>query len=604
MQAERRTRLLPVSARSPEALASLAAALRDVMSAADPELQDLPRRRPCGENTTPIAWPCSPTAARLSGSVSRPSCAVSPFRVSRPDGSASGSPPKVAFVFPGQGSQWLGMGRQLLAGEPSFRAALERCDEAVRELSGWSVIEELAAPAEASRLGRIDVVQPVLFALQVALAELWRSWGVEPAAVVGHSMGEIAAAHVAGALGLADAARIICRRSELLRRVSGQGGMAVVELGLDEARAALAGREDRLSVAVSNSYRSTVLSGDVAALDELLGELERRSVFCRRVNVDVASHSPHMEPLRADLLAALHGIVARPSSIPMMSTVTGELAAPGSLGPEYWMRNLREPVLFDAALGHLIASGIDAFIEMSPHPVLVAPVQEALHRAGLESGIVLASGRRGEDEQAVILESVATLWAEGYPVDWTRLFPEPGRVVSLPSYPWQRERFWYEAARRPGHHSRGGGHPLLGTHVALASEPGVHVWDGSIEVDAHPCLRQHGDGEFTGLPAAWLEAVRAAAAEIGRETLALDDVQFPDALQVRGRRLGASARSPAAALRRIAGPRAGPGGRGLELEDAPGGLGRRGSPPTQRHERRTSSERHRRDAIADGRASV
>jgi myxalamid-type polyketide synthase MxaE and MxaD len=532
VQAEGRTRLLPVSARSPEALASLATALRDVMSAADPELQDLAstaalRREHHSHRLAVLADGREAVGERLEAFLrgeSVPGLASGRVR--------SGSPPKVAFVFPGQGSQWLGMGRQLLAGEPSFRAALERCDDALRELSGWSVIEELAAPAEASRLSRIDVVQPVLFALQVSLAALWRSWGVEPAAVVGHSMGEIAAAHVAGALGLADAARIICRRSELMRRVSGQGGMAVVELGLDEARAALGGRENRLSVAVSNSYRSTVLSGDVAALDELLGELERRSVFCRRVNVDVASHSPHVEPLRADLLAALHGIVARPSSIPMMSTVTGELAAPGSLGPEYWMRNLREPVLFDAALGRLIASGIDAFIEMSPHPVLVAPVQEALHRAGVERGIVLASGRRGEDEDAVILESVATLWAEGCPVDWTRLFPEPGRVVSLPTYPWQRERFWYEAARRPGHQSRGGGHPLLGTHVALASEPGVHVWDGSIEVDAHPCLRQHGDGEFTGLPAAaWLEAVRAAAAEIGRETLALDDVQFPDALQ-------------------------------------------------------------------------
>jgi myxalamid-type polyketide synthase MxaE and MxaD len=532
VQAEGRTRLLPVSARSPEALASLAAALRDVMSTADPELQDLAstaalRREHHSHRLAVLADGRESVGGRLDAFLrgeSVPGLASGRVR--------GGPPPKVAFVFPGQGSQWLGMGRQRLAGEPSFRAALERCDEALRELSGWSVIEELAAPAEASRLGRIDVVQPVLFALQVSLAELWRSWGVEPAAVVGHSMGEIAAAHVAGALSLADAARIICRRSELMRRVSGQGGMAVVELGLDEARAALAGREDRLSVAVSNSYRSTVLSGDVAALDELLGELERRPVFCRRVNVDVASHSPHVEPLRADLLAALHGIVARPSSIPMISTVTGELAPPGSLGPEYWMRNLREPVLFDAALGHLIASGIDAFIEMSPHPVLVAPVQEALHRAGVERDIVLASGRRGEDEHAVILESVATLWAVGYPVDWTRLFPGPARVVSLPTYPWQRERFWYEAARRPGHQFRGGGHPLLGTHVALASEPGVHVWDGSIEVDAHPCLRQHADGEFTGLTAAaWLEAVRAAAADIGRETLALDDVQLPDALQ-------------------------------------------------------------------------
>src|SRR5258705_6929208 len=183
------------------------------------------------------------------------------------------TPPKVVFVFPGQGSQWLGMGRQLLEEEASFREALVACDQAIAAETGWSVIEELGASTEASRLERIEVVQPVLFALEMALSALWRSWGVEPHAVVGHSMGEVAAACVAGALTLQEGAAVICRRSELLRRISGQGQMALVELSLTEAKSALEGYEEKLSVAVNNSARSTVLSGGPKALDEVLSKL-------------------------------------------------------------------------------------------------------------------------------------------------------------------------------------------------------------------------------------------------------------------------------------------------------------------------------------------
>jgi acyl transferase domain-containing protein len=185
-----------------------------------------------------------------------------------------------------------------MAEESAFRPALEECDRAIREEVGWSVMEELSASEEKSQLGRIDVVQPTLFAIAVSLARLWQSWGVEPDAVVGHSKGEVAAAHVAGLLTLKDAVKIICRRSKLLRRVSGQGEMGVVELSMEEAQAALRGYEDRLSVAVSNSERSTVLSGDGKALGEVMAKLEKGGVFCRRVKVDVASHSPQMDPLR------------------------------------------------------------------------------------------------------------------------------------------------------------------------------------------------------------------------------------------------------------------------------------------------------------------
>ncbi len=348
----------------------------------------------------------------------------------------------VVFVFPGQGGQWLGMGRSLLEREPVFRAAIENWERAFRPYVDWSLIAELTADGPASHLNDISVVQPTLFAVEVALAQLWRSWGVEPDAVVGHSMGEAAAAYIAGALSMDEAARVICRRSELLKRISGRGAMAVVELTLDEAHAALAGVEDRVSVAVSNSSRSTVLSGDPEAVDRILATLEAREVFCRRVKVDVASHSPQVEPLLGELVASLSGLRPQPTRVPMFSTVAASMLEGDALGAAYWGRNLREPVRFAAAVRALVASGCDTFIELGPHPVLVGAIQQEL--AALEaSAVALPSLRREADEQTTLLESLGALHASGVSVAWERLYPS-GRVVALPSYAWQRERHWHE----------------------------------------------------------------------------------------------------------------------------------------------------------------
>jgi acyl transferase domain-containing protein/acyl carrier protein len=357
-------------------------------------------------------------------------------------------PGRIAFVFPGQGSQWLGMGRQLMRREPVFRAAIERCERAIAAETGWSVIEELTTDASRARFDRIDVVQPALFAVQVALTDLWRSWGVEPEAVVGHSMGEVAASHVAGVLSLEDAARVICRRSHLLRRISGKGSMAVVELSRDEAAGALEGFEDRVSVAVSNSPRSTVLSGDPAAVAEIMERLTARGVFCKHVKVDVASHSPQVDPLREDLLAALDGIEPRAGSLPVYSTVLGAPTDGRGFDATYWCRNLREPVLFSAALSHLIADGHDTFVEASSHPLLVTAVQESL-RNERRAGIAIGSLRRDEDEQAAMLSSAGALFAFGHNIEFERLFADGGRLVGLPPFAWQRERCWLEMPDAP-----------------------------------------------------------------------------------------------------------------------------------------------------------
>jgi acyl transferase domain-containing protein/acyl carrier protein len=453
-------------------------------------------------------------------------------------GKARSEAAKVVFVFPGQGSQWLGMGQKLLAEEPAFREALMACDAAIAREAGFSVLTELAAEEGRSRFGEIDVVQPVLFAMEVALAAQWRSWGVEPAAVVGHSMGEIAAAHVAGVLSLEDGVAVICRRSRLLRRVSGRGAMALVELTPEEADKALAGFTDRLSVAVSNGPRSTVIAGDPKALDEVLARLERGHVFCRRVNVDVASHSPQMDELRGDLLEALEGLRPKEAKVAMRSTVTGERVRGDELVAGYWADNLRRPVLFSRITRGLIEEGHTVFLEISPHPVLLPSLEESLGESQTGGG-ALASLRRQQDERRSLLESLGSLYVHGYPVDWKRLHPEGGRVVALPTYRWQRKRFWVESegqvadGARAAARRNGAQHPLLGAPLLSSSaQAGEHSWEQTLSVQGTPYLADHRvQGEVVFPGAGYVEmALAAGQAQLGTSKLVLEDVALDQML--------------------------------------------------------------------------
>ncbi len=512
--------VLPLSAHTPEAVRALAGAYRDFLAGESvPDLYDVAytasRRRSHHEYRMAVAGRTPAELARQLEARLQDAGAVAQVNAD--------APPRVVFVFPGQGGQWVGMARRLLENEPVFREAIEACEAAMQPLVDWSLRELLTADEMADRFEAIDVIQPALFALQVALAALWRSWGVQPDAILGHSLGEVAGAYVAGALTLDEAARVICHRSRLMKRTSGQGAMAVVGLSLEQTAAALSGYEGRLSIAVSNSPRSTVISGDPAALEQVLEALRARDVFCRLVKVNVASHSPQMEPLRPELVQALAGLRPQAGDIPIYSTVDGVVSDGAGFDAAYWGRNLRQPVLFSTMVEQLVLDEYTVFIELSPHPILLSPVEDTLHHLG-RPGFTIPSMLRERDDQTAMLNALGTLYTTGYALDWARLYPQTGRVVSLPAYPWQRQRYWIEAREAKGWSARGG-HPLIGQRLpALAHLPSSHFWENRLDARFRRYLHEQlgGATDEDVYAAMALAAVGAAYGENSHAVTELD----------------------------------------------------------------------------------
>jgi len=347
------------------------------------------------------------------------------------------------FAFSGQGPQWSGMGRQLLDAEPVFRDAVERCDEVLRPWLGGSLLERLDKEEDA--LDRTELAQPAIFALQVGLTELWRSWGVTPGAVVGHSVGEIAAAWAAGVLTLDEAARVAAVRGSAMASARNQGGMIAVELGEAEARSLLIDLGSPLEIAAVNGPSSVTLAGAPENLAAVLEELARRGATGRRLRVDYAFHTAQMEPFDAEVEARLSDLRPRLSVVPLISTVTGGPLEGPEMDGSYWRRNVRQPVRFGDAVAVLAAAGHIAFLEIGPHPVLAASISQAVD----PSTTILASLRRGRDERETLLESLGGLYVLGWPIDWRGVLPNGGRRAPLPSYPFQRQRYWFSAPSRP-----------------------------------------------------------------------------------------------------------------------------------------------------------
>lgn len=367
----------------------------------------------------------------------------------------------LVFVFTGQGAQWWAMGQELIKREPVFRGVLEEIDTYLKPLAGWSLIEEMTRDEASSQINRTNIAQPAIFGLQVALAALWKSWGIVPSKVVGHSVGEVAAAYVAGAYTMEDAVTIIYHRSRLQDITGGSGRMVAVGLSQSEARKAIGGKEDKVQVAVINSPGMVTLAGDTEPLELLVATLEEAGRFVRWLRIDYAFHTHQMDPIKEELLTTLAGIKPRATTIPYISTVTGGVCEGTKLDAEYWWQNVRESVLFAPAIANLIRSGEDSFLEIGPHPALQNPIVECLSDQN-RKGFYFSSLRRKTDESEEMLTSLAKLHIHGYKVDWQSVNQARGRDVRLPTYAWQKERFWLESAE--GYYLRCAPleHPLLG----------------------------------------------------------------------------------------------------------------------------------------------
>ncbi len=377
-------------------------------------------------------------------------------------------------------------------------------------------------------LARVDVVQPVLWAVMVSLAEVWRSFGVVPDAVVGHSQGEVAAACVAGGLSLDDGARVVALRSRAVGVLAGRGGMASVPLPVDVVRERIA--PGRLSVAAVNGPSSTVVSGDADAIAGLLEELAGEGVRARRVEVDYASHSSHVGEIREQLLSDLAGITPRSGAVPFLSTVTGGWLDTKNLDAEYWYQNLRRTVEFGSATETLLTDGFRFFVEAGPHPVLGVAVGESVEASGVDAA-VLGTLRRGEGGQEQVLRAVGRAWERGLGVDWSGAFPG-ARRVELPTYAFQRSRYWPEPALITAADvgSAGldpAGHPVLGAATELA-DTGELLLIGRLSLRTHPWLADHAVAGTVLLPgAAFAELAVRAADEAGCHTVEELTLQSP-----------------------------------------------------------------------------
>ncbi|MEV6129841.1 beta-ketoacyl synthase N-terminal-like domain-containing protein [Streptomyces violaceusniger] len=406
------------------------------------------------------------------------------------------------LVFPGQGSQWAGMGAGLLDASPVFAARVAECERALAPHVDWSLTDVLRGAEGAAELSRVDVVQPVLWAAMVSLAAVWAEYGVRPAAVVGHSQGEIAAAVVAGVLSLEDGAKVVALRSRALRRLAGGGAMASLGVGEEQAAELLSGLGDLAAgvvVAVVNGPESTVVSGPPEQVTTAVTACREAGERARMIEVDYASHSPQVDEIAEELTELLRGVEPvgeSGSGVVFYSTVTGGRADASVLDTGYWVRNLRERVRFAEAVQALLAAGHRVFIEASTHPVLTMAMRESFEHA--ESGAAaVPTLRRDHGDLAQLTKSVARAFIAGAEVDWSAAFPaDPTpRTVDLPTYAFQRRRYWLDTPGGSGGDPGALGlvaadHPLLGAALRLADGSG-HVLTGRLSPQTHGWLADH-----------------------------------------------------------------------------------------------------------------
>ncbi|MGW4798771.1 acyltransferase domain-containing protein, partial [Nonomuraea sp. NPDC004297] len=431
------------------------------------------------------------------------------------------------FVYPGQGTQWAGMCQGLLESEPAFAAAIDEIEPLMAAESGFSLRRMLMEP---ELLVGVDRIQPVLFGVQVALTRLWRSYGVEPAAVIGQSLGEVAAAHVAGALSLADGVAVICRRATLLAETAG-GAMASVMLSAERVRADIeAAGADGVALGVLTAPEATVISGDAEQVAALVAAWQEAGAVARMVDVDVASHSPQMDPILDRLHQAVSSVTAHEPHLPFYSTAAADPHNPGPLDASYWVRNQRDTVHFHEALAAAMADGHRLFVECGPHPLSLRPVADTARHHDVHDTLAVGSLRRGEHDQDTFLANLATVHCGGQAIDWSARYGE-GRPVDVPGTAWRRLRLGGErepyrlvAPNLPAASE----HPLLGGHVHDPDAPGRHLWQTPISPRRLAWLDDHQVAGVPVLPGTgYAEMMLAAGSEVfGTTCLSLSELSI------------------------------------------------------------------------------
>ena len=444
---------------------------------------------------------------------------------------------RVAFAFAGQGGQWWGMAQGLLREDPVFAAVVEEFDALYKKHSGWSIREELLKGKADSQINRTLYTQPGLFALQIGLVARWRAWGIEPDMVIGHSVGEMAAAHTAGILSTADAASIIWSRSTLQSRLEGKGGIATVALSREEMEANLASWGVTLvEIAAVNGPSMVNIAGDTDALAgtvERLREKYGEDFFARILKVDYAPHSFHMEPLREEFLAAVKNVRPGASKVPMISTVSGRLVPGQTVDGLYWWRNARDAVLFEPALREAVRAGATTFVEIGPHTNLAAMISGVLAEGGA-SALTVPSLKREEPHDATLMSALATLYVNGIEPDWHAFYGEHVGRTKLPLYPFEAKPYWIESEESRNALYAPRPHPLLGGRT-LAPSP---VWVSELTLDDHKFLADHViDGSVVFPGTGYLEIMFAVGVELfGEGAIELENVEILEAMTLTNER--------------------------------------------------------------------
>lgn len=519
--------VLPISARDPESLRGYARAYRELLT-----------REPLAE----LCWSAAERKERHAQAVAAIGRDPRELRDSLNDflqnGEAServaagaGVVPRnapVSFVFTGQGAQWWAMGQQLLDREPLFRSTVEEMDAKLAKLADWSLLEEMTRDEESSRINRTDIAQPAIFALQVGLAQLWKSWGIEPARVVGHSVGEVAAAYVAGIYSLDDAVTIIYHRSRLQNQTGGHGGMLAVGISATEAMELIGDDLATVQLAAVNSPEMVTIAGDTEPLARIEDQLEQDGTFVRRLRVNYAFHTHQMEPIREELLETLAEIKPRPAKTSFISTVTGGELSGERLDADYWWRNVRYPVLFAPAIRNMARAGDPIFLELGPHPALKSSVAACLDADGHAAAIHFSLQRKA-CESFTLAQNAAGLHMSGASVDWQAYNRAEGQHIKLPRYPWLHDDYWadqgdaYERVLPSCH-------PLLGIRI-VADNP---TWEFSLDPREHTYIGDHRLWDSIVFPGAgYGEMGLAIARELFPEAPhAVEDLQILKALFV------------------------------------------------------------------------